>query len=161
MHRSTVPNRELGHFSRSTARSTDLLLRSTRPVDRYAVHVSVHFGRPDRPTEPLLLLTVDRASRPCACAAADFWFSFFFPSSTFSTTSSPNNLHLGEDFSNLSRSPTYPSLSPGEIDTRSRLARTGRNRHTISAKSTHDLGLESVVQLSTGKHRTCLPCTSP
>ena len=49
-------------------------------------------------------------------------------------------LHLGEDFSNLSRSPTYPSLSPGEIDTRSR-----RNRHTISAyahrtKSTHDLG---------------------
>ena len=33
----------------------------------------------------------------------------------------PTILHLGEDFSNLSRSPTYPRLSSGEIDTRSRL----------------------------------------
>ena len=35
-----------------------------------------------------------------------------------------------------------------EIDTRSRLACSERNRHTISAKSTHDLGLEPLAQLS-------------
>ena len=71
--RSTVPNRELGHFS----------LRSTGPVDHYAVHVSVHVGRLDRSTEPLLLPTVDRAGRPHTCsaavsAAAEFWIPFSF-----------------------------------------------------------------------------------
>ena len=70
-------NRELGTFSRLTARSTDLFLRSTGPVDRYPVHVSVHVGRLDRSTELLLLLTVDRAGRPCSCVAADFWISSF------------------------------------------------------------------------------------
>ena len=34
---------------------------------------------------------------------------------------SPTILHLGEDFLNLSRSLTNSNLSPGEIDTRSRL----------------------------------------
>ena len=45
-------------------------------------------------------------------------------------------LHFSEDFSNLNRTPTNTNISPDEIDTRSR-----RNRHTISAKSTHDLDL--------------------
>ena len=73
MHRSTVPNRELGTFSRSTGRSTALLLRSTGPVDRYSfVHV-VHVGRPDRSTDLLLLRTVDWTGRPLSCCCADFF----------------------------------------------------------------------------------------
>ena len=40
-------------------------------------------------------------------------------------SSLPTSLHLGEDFSNLSRTPMN----------------IWRNRHTISAKSTHDLNL--------------------
>ena len=64
----------------------------------------------------------------------------------------PTILHLGEDFSNLSGSPTNSSLTPSEIDTRSRLERSRQNRHTISTKSTHDLVLKPLAQLSTRMH---------
>jgi len=64
---------------------------------------------------------------------------------------SPYNLHLSEDFPNLSRTLTNSNISPGEIDTRSRLERSGRNRHTIS----------TWAHLSTGMHHTCFPYTSP
>jgi len=49
----------------------------------------------------------------------------------------PTILHLGEDFSNLSRTPTN----------------TWRNRHTISAKSTHDLGLNIPNEIDTQSRR--------
>ena len=97
----------------------------------------------DRPYAP-----VDRAGRPVTCTCcfsaavlllpSSFchrlpWRSLDDPSTILvnflsDTSLFPTILHLGEDFPNLSRSPTYPSLSPGEIDTRSR-----QNRHTISA----------------------------
>ena len=48
--RSTMPNRELGNVSRSTGRSTVLLLRSTGLVDRYNLCTLVHDGRPVRST---------------------------------------------------------------------------------------------------------------
>ena len=58
---------------------------------------------------------------------------------SFHLLSFPTILHLGEDFSNLSRTPTNSNVSSGEIDTRSqrnryksRLERSERNRHTIS-----------------------------
>jgi len=66
------------------------------------------------------------------------------PSSISSISSLPTILHLGENFSNLSQSPTNSSPSPGEIDTRSR-----RNRYTISTKSTRDLGLSALDEINT------------
>ena len=71
--RPCLTNRELGTFSRSTGRSTALLLRSTGRVDRYAPCMFVHDGRPDRSTVLLLLPTVDRppavaADSLCCCA---------------------------------------------------------------------------------------------
>ena len=57
-------------------------------------------------------------------------------SSIFHLLSLPTILHLGEDFSNLSRIPTNSNISSGEIDTRSRLERSERNRHKISTTST-------------------------
>ena len=122
-----------------------------RAVERSAFVHLVHTGRP--------------GGRPAACCMRRFsllCLSISVLSSSISSISSlPTIHHFGEDFSNLSQSPTNSSLSPGEIDTRSRLERSGRNRHTISAKSTHDLDLEPVAQLSTGMHHTCLPYTSP
>ena len=56
---STVPNRELGNVSRSTGRSTALLLRSTgRSIATACARLCtlVHTGRPGRSTGPLLLL---------------------------------------------------------------------------------------------------------
>ena len=67
-----APNRELGHFSRSTDRSTELppcascARRSTGPVDRSPATAG---GRPGRSTEHLLLLLLT-----CFAAAASFVF---------------------------------------------------------------------------------------
>jgi len=95
-------------------------------------------GPVDRPPPPLTVRSTGSANWPAPCVVSRSFvcatsFHLFY-------LLSPTILHLGEGFPNLSRSPTNPSLSPGEIDTRSQ-----RNRHIISActlqmKSTHDLG---------------------
>ena len=146
---STVPNRERA-----------LVSRSTWPVDRSFLCTPVHTGRPGRSTRLLHRSTGSTSGLLHAPFLATLSSDLCATSFHLLYLLSPIILHLGEDFSNLSRSPTNSSLSPGEIDTRSR-----RNRHTISAcalrtKSTHDLGLESVAQLSTGMHHTCPPYTS-
>ena len=137
--------------SRRVCRSTESRATSVGrpgPVDRSFLCTPVHAGRPGgRPASSGLLHAPFLTPLSSDLCATSFHLFYLLCSII---------LHLSEDFSNLSRSPTYPSLSPGEIDTRSR-----RNRYTISAKSTHDLGLESVAQLSTGMHHTCLPYTSP
>ena len=72
-----APNRELGHFSRSTGRSTDLhpcaccACRSTGPVDRSPATAG---GRPGRSIDLLLLLLLT-----CFAAAASFVFSRRLP----------------------------------------------------------------------------------
>ena len=126
---------------------------STGTVDRAYPRAeplqSVDRGQSTAPSCARPCTPVDRAGRPASSTgrpggrpgaqfACSMRRSSFFCrpisvlSSSISSISSifslPTILHLGEDFSNLSRSPTYPNLSPGEIDTRSR-----RNRHTISA----------------------------
>ena len=127
--------------------------RSIGPVDRSFPRArplqSVDRGRSTAPTCARPCTPVDRAGRPASSTgrprhrpgaqiACSMRRSSFlcrpisvlssFISSISSISSLPTVLHLGEDFLNLSRSPTYPSLSPSEIDTRSR-----QNRHTISA----------------------------
>ena len=151
--RSTVPNRELGTFSRSTGRSTDLLLRSTGPVDRYCLVHVVHVlalrstgpvdcasasadGRPPgRPCACFCRQSTGRSTvlllKHCFCCYCSEILDFvirrlfldFLPLQ-FSTSVKIS--------SNLSRSLTYPSLSPGEID-------TGSRRNRPRTKSTHDL----------------------
>ena len=103
-----------------------------RAVEQHTpVHV-VHPGRlPSRPVLPPVDRAVDRGhSRPATrIVSRSLCLSISVLSSDVSSISSLSTiLYLGEDFSNLSRSSTNSSLSPDEIDTRSR-----RNRHTISA----------------------------
>ena len=97
-----APNRELGHFSRSTGRSTDLhpcaccARRSTGPVDRSSATAG---GRSGRSTDLLLLLLLT-----CFAAAASFVFRRRLSRRSLSTSliiSSlfPTILHLGEDSS--------------------------------------------------------------
>ena len=81
--RSTVPNRELGNVSRSTGRSTVLLLRSTAAA-------CARWYTP-----------VDRSGRPVALLLLLILHIFFLVIVDF--LSLPIILYLGEDFSNLSR----------------------------------------------------------
>ena len=115
--RSTFSNRELALFSQSTAS----MQRSTvdRAVDRSVFVHLVHTSRP--------------GSRPAACCMRRFSLLCLpisvLPSFISSISSFPTILHLGEDFSNLSRTPTniwrnrhdLGLSAPNEIDTRSRL----------------------------------------
>ena len=81
-----------------------------RAIDRSAFVHLVHTGRP--------------SDRPAACCMRRFsllCLPISVLSSSISSSSLPTIIYLGEDFSNLSRSPTNSSLSPGKIDTRSRL----------------------------------------
>ena len=96
-----------------------------RAVDRF--HATV-----DRAVDRSVFVHLVHTGRPVACCMRRFSLLclpiFVLSSDVSSISSLPTILHLGEDFLNLSRSPMNSSLSPGEIDTRSR-----RNRHTISS----------------------------
>ena len=114
------------------------------PVDRPG-RLASSTGRPGRRPGAQMSYSMHRSSflcRPISVLSSSI-------TSISSISSLPIILHLGEDF--LKSEPI--SNVPQSI--------TWRNRHTISAKSTHDLGLESEAQLSTGMHHTCLPYASP
>ena len=103
-----VPNRELGHFSRSTGRSTEIFPcarcahRSTGPVDRLPACAG---GRPRRSTaEPVLLLLFSAAVVSFAFRRRLPWRSprrpLGYPCQLpWQYSLFPTILHLGEDFS--------------------------------------------------------------
>jgi len=86
--RSTVPNRELGHVSRSIGRSTDSFCGRPGGRPRWPVHVGAH-----RST----------AWSTGVCCCCSFALASSLSTSSTSFLSLPTILHLGEDFSNLSR----------------------------------------------------------
>ena len=129
---STGPNRELRPVSQSTGPVDRSLPQSTgRSIGIVLCTSCTPVNRAANWPSPPVNRAVDREHN-LACSMLrfllllifDLCVNFLYPSiSSLSTI-----LHLGEDFPNLSRSQTNSSLSPYEIDTRSR-----RNRHTISA----------------------------
>ena len=119
--RSTGSNREQPAFSRSTGPVDLSLPRSTGRATVMILCTFVHAGRPGgRPASSTGRLGGRQGAQSgllnvpfLAPLIFDLCANFLYSSiSSLSTI-----LHLDENFSNLSRSPTNSNLSPGEIDT--------------------------------------------